>query len=131
MLILIALAWSAAWVIVWFHPALWPIALFGFVQNIAFTFVSRGRNSGSLPYHLIASVFSNGIYAALLMFSIDMVAGAKQSPATFLAVYTLSTMPGSIFAHWLAMRVEKGKGKSIQADRMKLLEDRVKKLELK
>jgi hypothetical protein len=31
------------------------------LQNAAFTWVSRARNSGSIGYHAIAAVFSNGI----------------------------------------------------------------------
>lgn len=126
----IGLAYSVAWIIVWaIEPALWPIALLGFVQNIAFTFVSRGRNSGSLSYHLLASIFSNGIFATLLFYSIDMVAQAKSMPVPFLAVYTLATMSGSIFAHWLALCVERGKARSIQEDKFGALARRVAALE--
>jgi len=121
-LCLLSTAYATAWMLVWaIEPNLWPIAALGFVQNIAFTFVSRGRNSGSLGYHLVASVFSNGIYAALLFLSIDMIAQMKASPVAFLTVYTLCTMSGSIFAHWMAMRVERGKGRSVQEDRFSML----------
>lgn len=119
---IIALAWALSWSVVLFAPSLWPIALLGFVQNVAFTLVSRGRNSGSLGYHLVASLFSNSIYAVLLFLSIDMVSQAKTMPYWFLACYTLATMSGSIFAHWFALRVEKGKARSVQDDRMKMVE---------
>jgi predicted permease len=126
----ITYAWAVAWAIVAFHqPALWPVAALGFVQNVAFTFVSRGRNSGSLGYHLIASIFSNGIYAALLFTSIDMISQAKSMPMPFLIVYTLATMAGSIFAHWLALRAERGKARSVQEDRFEKLQRRVAALE--
>jgi len=122
----IILAYAVAWLLVVnLAPELWVVALLGFVQNIAFTFVSRGRNSGSLGYHLVASIFSNGLYAALLFVSIDQVAQAKSTPLVFLGVYTLATMSGSIFAHWLAMRLEKGKGKSVQVNHLKVLEDKI------
>lgn len=128
----IVLAYTIAWAIVLNKaPDLWTVALLGFIQNVAFTFVSRGRNSGSLGYHLVASVFSNGIYAALLFVSIDQVTQAKQNPGTFLAVYTLATMSGSIFAHWLALKMEKGKGKSVQEDKFGALARRVQALEAK
>lgn len=124
----IGLAYILAWVIVTLNPALWPVALLGFVQNVAFTFVSRGRNSGSLGYHLLASIFSNGIYAMLLFVSIDMIAEAKSAPLSFLAVYTLATMSGSIFAHWLALRLERGKSRNVQEDRIQALEQRIDRL---
>lgn len=126
----IGLAYAFAWALVVTQaPELWTVALLGFIQNIAFTFVSRGRNSGSLGYHLGASIFSNGIYAALLFVSIDQVTQAKSMPMLFLAVYTLATMSGSIFAHWLALRIEKGKAKSVQEDKFGALARRVAQLE--
>lgn len=126
----IALSYALAWAIVANKaPELWVVALLGFIQNIAFTFVSRGRNSGSLGYHLIAAVFSNGLYAALLFVSIDQVAQAKNNPALFLAVYTLATMSGSIFAHWLALRLEKGKARTMTEDKHAALMRRVAVLE--
>jgi hypothetical protein len=128
----IILAYTIAWAIVLNKaPDLWTVALLGFIQNVAFTFVSRGRNSGSLGYHLVASIFSNGIYAALLFVSIDQVTQAKANPGTFLAVYTLATMSGSIFAHWMALKMEKGKGKSVQEDKFGALARRVTALEAK
>lgn len=126
----ISMAYAMAWmIVVAIEPALWPVAALGFVQNIAFTFVSRGRNSGSLGYHLLASIFSNGIYAALLFTSIDMISQAKSNPGPFLLVYTLATMSGSIFAHWLALRLEKGKARSVQEDKFAALSKRVQQLE--
>lgn len=126
----IVLAYTIAWAVVLNKaPELWTVALLGFIQNVAFTFVSRGRNSGSLGYHLVASIFSNGIYAALLFVSIDQVAQAKNNPGLFLMIYTLATMSGSIFAHWLALKMEKGKGKSVQEDKFGKLAARVTELE--
>lgn len=122
----ICLAYAMAWnIVVFLAPGLWPVALLGFLQNVSFTFVSRGRNSGSLTYHLVAAIFSNGLYAALLFTSIEQVSQAKTMPWTFLAVYTLSTLSGSIFAHWLALRIEKGKGRSVQEDKFSKLATQV------
>lgn len=119
-------SYAAAWaMVVIFAPYLWLVALLGFIQNVAFTFVSRGRNSGSLGYHFIAAIFSNGIYAALLFVSIDQVAQAKAQPLLFLTVYTLATLSGSIAAHWLALRLEKGKAKNVQDDKFAALQKRV------
>lgn len=117
-----------------FSDNLWMVALLGFVQNIAFTFVSRGRNSSSLFYHMIASLFSNGIYAVLLFTSVDQITSAKQNPGLFVAVYTLATMGGSIFAHWLALRAEKGKARVVTEDRfektIRQQADRIQVLEM-
>lgn len=126
----IGIAWTLAWTVVASkQPDLWPVAALGFVQNVAFTFVSRGRNSGSLMYHLIAAIFSNGLYAALLFVSIDQVAQAKANPTNFLVVYTLSTLAGSIFAHWLALRLEKGKAKQVNDSSLDYLRRRIAALE--
>lgn len=122
-------AWLVAWGFVLFEPQLWPVALFGFVQNIAFTFVSRGRNSGSLRYHIVAAIFSNGMYAALLMYSISIIALSETNTGFFLGCYTCATLSGSVFAHWLAVRLEKGKARNVQEDRFNLLQTRVTELE--
>jgi hypothetical protein len=125
-LAVIAGLWLVAWIVVAAGaPLLWPVALVGFLQNVSFTLVSRGRNSGSLAYHAIASVFSNGIYAALLFINVDIIAGAKTGPVTFLVVYTATTLSGSVFAHWLALRMEKGRARSVQEDRVAKLERRL------
>src|SRR5208282_1023250 len=86
-----------------------------FLQNISFTYVSRARSSGSLFRHLKASVFSNGIwiFSQIIMLGVmfDNLTG-KHGVAMQLSsagVYTLACVSGSIFAHWLAMKTEKGK----------------------
>jgi len=43
------------------------------IQNAAFTWVSRARNSGSYGYHAIAAVFSNGIWFVSQFILIGMV----------------------------------------------------------
>ena len=89
-------------------------AVFLFIQNYSFTFVSRARNSGSLIRHLKAAIFSNGVYMATFIFSfkiVDYVVGKYGFDMTLftIAYYTLFTVAGSLFAHWQAMRTEKGK----------------------
>ncbi len=86
-----------------------------FAQNISFTYVSRARSSGSILRHLKASVFSNGIwiFSQIIMLGVmfDNLTG-KHGLATQLtaaAVYTVACVSGSLFAHWLAMKTEKGK----------------------
>lgn len=82
-------------------------------QNASFTWVSRARNSGSLGYHALASVFSNGIYIVSMFFVIDKFKAAGPSGIATVAVfYTLCTVTGSVFMHWFSMKyLEKGKRK--------------------
>lgn len=93
--------------------ALWAAVLF--FQNISFTYVSRARSSGSLPRHLKASIFSNGIwiFSNMLMLGpmFDYLTGKHghgQQVASGL-VYTVACVSGSLFAHYWALRTEKGK----------------------
>jgi hypothetical protein len=88
-------------------------------QSAAFTWVSRARNSGSLGYHAIASVFSNGIYFYTNIFLIALMtsffADAKQSNWTLMlyaAVYISGTVTGAILMHYVSLRwLESGKRK--------------------
>lgn len=41
---------------------LWGVLLI--IQNMSFTLVSRARNSGSIKFHAVASVGSNGVWFA-------------------------------------------------------------------
>jgi hypothetical protein len=123
-------AWAIAWTVVIFHaPALWVVAALGFAQNLAFTFVSRGRNSGSLVYHMVASIFSNGIWLGMFVVGVKIASEAPTFPTEFAIVYVLSTMAGSVFAHWLARRVERGAARNVQEDRVQALEKRLIDLE--
>lgn len=106
-------------------PELVPVAILCFIQNISFTFVSRGRNSGSLGYHLVASLFSNGLYVLMLCISVDVLTAAEANIGAFAVAYTLSCASGSVFAHWLALRIERGKARNVQEDRVAVLEKRI------
>jgi hypothetical protein len=125
-----AVLYALAWALVAVEPSLWPVPLLGFAQNLAHTFVSRGRNSGSLTYHVIASIFSNGIYVSLLVLSISIVGYMQASGIPiFIAVFVLSTMSGSVTAHILALRLEKGKARNVQEDRVAGLAEQLRVLE--
>jgi len=111
--------------LVW-APALTPIVLICFVQNVSFTIVSRARNSASLSYHVIAAFFSNGIYAVMLFWSVDLI--SKGAGVGFIVVYALSCMSGSVFAHWLALRTERGAGaRRGREDPVKIVRDQLDK----
>lgn len=89
-------------------------ALLLIVQNAAFTWVSRARNSGSYAYHAVASVCSNGIFIIQMFFLVDKIHQTKgfwQTTAVC-AAYTVFTVTGSITMHWVSINyLEKGKRK--------------------
>jgi hypothetical protein len=77
------------------------------LQNAAFTWVSRARNSGSIGYHAIAAVFSNGIWFVSQFLLISMVAkpGMPLEEITLYGiVYVLGTVIGSLLMNWISMR---------------------------
>lgn len=90
----------------------WSLILF--FQNISFTYVSRARTSGSILRHLKASIFSNGIwiFSNMLMLGpmFDYLTGKHGVVAQVIVglVYTVATVSGSLFAHYWALRTEKG-----------------------
>lgn len=92
---------------------LWAVVLF--LQNISFTYVSRARSSGSLVRHVKASVFSNGIWIFSQMIMLgplfDYLTGkhGRIPQIGSATLYTVTCVSGSIFAHWLALKTEKGK----------------------
>lgn len=89
-------------------------ALILLAQNASFTWVSRARNSGSIGYHAIAAVGSNGIWFASQVIVIDQIQQALHShdmPRIVFtaAFYTLFTVVGSVSMHkFLMSKVEKG-----------------------
>lgn len=94
-----------------------------FAQNYSFTYVSRARNSGSLLRHLKAAVFSNGIwiYSNMLMLGpmFDYLTGKHGKGQQLVAgiVYTVSTVSGSMIAHFISKKTEKGKNAVGASDR--------------
>jgi len=70
------------------------------LQNGSFTLVSRARNSNSLVFHAIASVFSNGIWFMVVR------SVTKEDPNTWLLgiTYTAGAVTGSILMHFLSMK---------------------------
>lgn len=94
----------------------WSLLLI--VQNAAFTVVSRARNSGSLGYHAVAAVFSNGVWyvsqvilISFVMISVKDIKHWRDAIVPGL-VYIASTVTGSVFMHWFSMKyLEKGKRK--------------------
>lgn len=88
-----------------------PFAIVSFIQNMAFTWSSRSRNSGDPTYHRWASWASNGVYYvtnALLTVYI-----VRYQIWWMLAiqgvVYTVSTAEGSVLMMRLLLKKEAGK----------------------
>ncbi len=93
------------------------LALLGavaFVQNAAFTWVSRSRNSGDPTYHRWAAWCSNGIWFVtnVLVFRYVWAAmerGEWWQLACALVVYVLCTSEGSVTMMRYLLRKETGK----------------------
>jgi hypothetical protein len=91
----------------------WAILLL--FQNAAFTWVSRARNSGSVKWNMIASVFSNGVWFVGQMFIVNVFFVMMETgdltviiPAAIF--YTAFTTAGSGLSQWVLLRfVERGK----------------------
>ncbi len=92
--------------------AFWAYILL--IQNWAFTYVSRARNSGSLTKHLKAGFFSNGVWFASQTIIVSKLFDYVQGKyglgmAIFTGLYyTAFTLTGSILAHAQSLRSEKG-----------------------
>ena len=97
--------------------SLWMWVVWGvflIAQNASFTLVSRARNSGSLGYHALAAVGSNGIWFASQMFIIANVVEIVKNSDWILGIwtgvfYTICTIVGSVGMHYFALnKIEKG-----------------------
>lgn len=81
------------------------ILTLAFLQNVSFSIVSRSRNRSSFTYHMIASVFSNGIW--FLTFR-QLILG-EMSWLLFVP-YTLGTVAGSLAGVRVSMWIERAIG---------------------
>lgn len=78
------------------------LACVSFVQNMAFTWTSRSRNSGDPSYHRYAAWSSNGIWFVTQMALLSMIwepitNGDFYTLAIAGAVYVACTTEGSVF----------------------------------
>lgn len=78
-----------------------------FAQNVSFSIVSRSRNRDNMTYHLIAAVFSNGVW--FLTFRYLVTTGMDF--ALFIP-YTIGTVSGSLTGQKISMLIEKWLGAS-------------------
>lgn len=94
--------------------ALPMLAVVAFVQNMAFTWVSRSRNGGDVGYHRRAAWCSNGVWfvTQILLFNVlwsSLTHGALWKVAVVGAVYVLATTEGSCLMMARLLKTEKGK----------------------
>ena len=78
------------------------IMILAYIQNISFSIVSRARNRNNMTYHLIASVFSNGIW---FMTFRELV--KNDMTFMFFIPYTLGTVCGSLTGAKVSQWIEK------------------------
>jgi hypothetical protein len=78
-----------------------------FLQNIAFSIVSRSRNRDNKKYHIIAALFSNSIW--FLTFR-ELILG-DMNYILFIP-YVVGTVIGSTFGMTISMKIEKLLGAS-------------------
>ena len=75
--------------------------LLAFVQNIAFTMVSRSRNRDNMTYHAICSVASNGLWFATMHYLV-----VTQLDWWLAIPYITGTVAGSILGAKVSMKIE-------------------------
>jgi hypothetical protein len=89
---------------------LWTIItliLLAFAQSISFSIVSRSRNRNNINYHIIASVFSNGIWFLTFRSLVT-----NDMNLTLFIPYTIGTVSGSVTGVKISMWIEKWLGAS-------------------
>lgn len=99
-----------------FTLSLLVLFVVGFIQNMAFTWVSRSRNSGDPEYHRYAAICSNGIWFITQLFILSnllpaLVAGEWWKIGLTALVYIVATTEGSVFMMKKLLRSETGKRK--------------------
>lgn len=112
----IGILFSAIVVIFTQNPWLAFLFVVAFGQNMAFTWVSRSRNSGDYNYHRWAAVCSNGVWLACQLFIWGNIWAAFTSKEfldliPLFLVYTAATTEGSVFMMRILKKVESGKRK--------------------
>lgn len=86
-------------------PSILPLMLLAFVQNISFTMVSRARNRNSKVYHMIASVFSNGLWFCTI--GIIIQSQLEEMNLLMAIPYIAGTVAGSLVGADLSIWIEK------------------------
>jgi len=89
------------------------LAMLAFVQNMAFTLVSRSRNSADPGYHRYCAWGSNGIWFLCQVCIVKSIWSAIEAGNYWYVlaagiIYTLSTTEGSVFMMKRLLKTEKG-----------------------
>lgn len=85
-----------------------------FIQNMAFTWSSRSRNSGDPNYHRFAALSSNGVYWLCNLPMTLFILEWKNNYALLALsglIYTLATAEGSVLMMKILLKRESGKRK--------------------
>jgi ABC-type spermidine/putrescine transport system permease subunit I len=90
------------------------MAVVAFVQNMAFTAVSRSRNAGDVGFHRRCSWASNGVwfFTQVLLFNVlwsSLTTGALWKIAVVGVVYVFATTEGSCLMMAKMLKIETGK----------------------
>lgn len=102
-----------------FFLSLLILSVVAFIQNMAFTAVSRSRNAGDPQYHRKCAWLSNGIWLTCYIFIFKNIWPILTEDLTFtwdslgklvvlVFVYVGSTTEGSVFMMKRLLRTEKG-----------------------
>jgi hypothetical protein len=78
------------------------LLVLSFIQSVSFSLVSRSRNRNNIPYHIIASVFSNGVW--FLTFKVLVV---NNMDIVLFIPYCIGTVTGSVLGVKISMYIEK------------------------
>jgi hypothetical protein len=78
------------------------VLLLAFAQNVSFSIVSRSRNRNNMWYHMIAAVFSNGMWYATM----GLILTHDMSWDLFIP-YTIGTVSGSLFGVKISQFIER------------------------
>lgn len=86
------------------HMLLSMLTLMGlaYVQSVSFSLVSRSRNRNNINYHIIASIFSNGVW----FLTFRELVTADMNLALFIP-YTVGTVTGSVSGVKVSQWIEK------------------------
>ena len=103
-----AIAWGPS-----FGATLLAMSVVAFFQNMAFTAVSRSRNSADTAYHRKCAWASNGIWLLCQLFIwkhlwLAFSTGTFVQLIPLIMVYVFSTTEGSVSMMERAVRTEKG-----------------------